>query len=88
MEIKRDLGGMFTWTDVITGVAGTRTEYAQGTGVNSIYSAQETAWKDGTITLAQSSVNTGTTDVVSIYLDGSKRLCASVNGTITFLASA
>lgn len=90
MEISRDIGaGKFTWTDVVTGVASTRTEYSQGTAATSVFSDVETAWKDGTIVFAQSSANTGTTKVAFIGFNTSTgELYASVNGTTTVLASA
>lgn len=90
MDIKRDIStGVFTWTDVVTGVAATRSEYSRGSAATVTYSATEVAWKDGTLTFAQSSANTGTTDVASIYFDSATNgLYAKVNGTAVLLASA
>lgn len=90
MDITRDIGsGVFTWTDVVTGVAATRTEYSRGSAVTATYSGTEVAWKDGTIVLAASSANTGTTDTASIYFDSATNgLYAKVNGTAVLLASA
>ena len=90
MEISRDLGtSKFTWTDVTSAFADTRTEYSRGSAVTSIFTNVETAWKNGTISLAQSSANTGTSDVVFITYDATRNvLVASVNGTLTDLASA
>jgi len=89
MELLRDLGASkFTWTDVVTGVTGTRADYSRSAYTTAVsYSDTEVAWKDGTITLAQSSANTGTSDVIVIGYDTNKVLYASINGTLTYLAS-
>lgn len=91
MEIKRDIGSsVFTWTDVVTGITGTRTEYALGTAATSTYSGTEVAWKDGTITLAQSSASTGTTNTVSLFVSSaggaSLGLYATINNVLCAIA--
>jgi hypothetical protein len=91
MELQRDLGdSKFTWTEVVTGITGTRTDLARGlTGEVVSYSAQEVAWKDGTITLAQSSANTGMTTTASIYVssDGAGvGIYTSINGVVSAIA--
>lgn len=92
MNISRDLGSsVFTWTDVVTGVTGTRTEYSRGTGVEVTYSAQEVAWTNGTLNLAQSSANTGTTDCISLFVsagDGvqGNGIYATINNVVCAIA--
>ena len=88
MEIKRDIGnGVFTWTDVVTGVTGYRTDLAKGSAVNVPFSEQEVAWKDGTLTLRHSSVNTsvGGSDVKIYVKDNS--LWYSVGSTLYHVAT-
>ncbi len=91
MNIQRDIGsGVFTWTDVVTGIAVTRTEYSRGSAAHSTQTGTEAAWINGTITLAQSSANTGTTNTVSIFASGngagSIGLYCTLNGVLCSLA--
>lgn len=91
MDISRDLGtSKFTWTDVTTAFSDTRTEYSRGSAATSIFTNVETAWKNGTITLAQSSAHTGITDTVSIWMSGngagSVGIFATLNGVVSTLA--
>ena len=91
MDISNNIGnGVFSWTDVVTGVTGTRTDYSHGSAVQVSYSTTEVAWKNGTLTLAQSSANTGTTVGAIIYVDTNRAkpvLVAKINNTLTDLAS-
>ena len=91
MEILRNIGtSVFTWTDVVTGITGTRTDLARGSAVTVSYSDVEHAWKNGTITLAQSSTSTGTTDTISLWVSSGpvagRAIIATVNNTNTSLA--
>lgn len=91
MEITRDIGnGVFTWTDVVTGVAVTRTEMSLGSAATSVQSGTETAWKNGTITFAQSSASTGTTQTVNLFVSGNAGgdvgLFATLNGLLCTIA--
>lgn len=90
-NITRNLGnGVFTWTDVVTGVTLSRTEVAQGTAVVTNYSGTEVAWRSGTLTLAQSSTNTGTTDTAIITVSGNGaggiRLYCTLNNVVCTIA--
>ena len=90
MDITRDIGsGVFTWTDVVTGVAATRADYSRGSAVNVTYSGTQVAWKNGTITLAQSSANTGLTTTASIYVSSngaSVGIYTTINGQVSAIA--
>jgi len=91
MNINRDLGAsVFTWTDVVTGITNTRTEFSRGSAYTKSFSDTEVAWTNGTITLAQSSANTGTQNTAQIYLSAGAfpalNIVAVVNGTSTIIA--